>query len=540
MDTFRRSIARGPAGEPHKVLLKSLTRWLQFDNDAPVQAPDICYAVRLGVDISGNRVALLATAAGDAITVNDRGLELGRWKGVGGYGWAAIRRDLVYAQRMPAAGSNSTTVDIFDVRGMPTEFHFDDVPYSSMGMLTIAPDGTPVMAFGQQSTIDNVVFVNAVTDGEVTVGQVDALRRGGIGVKVGSNPLLMVERTAGFDGYTNLFPEVLDLGPGEKPWIALNGSDAWSETPEPDAVTLVPYRALPDIEFLLPPRPVHLVPGDLIWGVDIEGDHWAYDLYVQGTPAPLLFHDSRVPLDAPIATVNGETVTTLWLADKTGAAILYYHDRNVDPENVAEMAAWMTALDAAQMLNGRRAFYIGVNAYPRLQANGATFGALDTVFCVEKMLDACRARQLEAFLFTAGWGGNQVGNPPHLAYPEGDLARTLIELIVTVNGFANVVGVVRFGEGRNDVSAWCEAFFRAWKQRLVGWAFPPLRRSIVPPIVIPPPVVVMPPAPPTPPPAPPTGHHTTGQQKATIAAGAGLIGTLVAWIIRKVRRHRES
>lgn len=476
MLTFRRSIARGPDGQPHKVRLTVETGELRFDADPPIFAPEPSYAVRLGVDADGIRRVVLSTKAGDAITVDEKGRLLQRWTGAGGYGFAAIRGRTVLIQGAVGSDGVNAAVTCYDaLTGVPTgQFYL--VPYSSMGMIQLNPDGSPRMNMHVSQQIGGIEFADAVTDGTVTVGSVAAMRRGGVGIARSDDPTVrMVQRTPTFDGYTNLDHEVLDLGPDRNPWIAIQGSDKWSETPEPDEVVLVPYKELPEVEFLETPRAVHICPGNLVWGVDIEGDRWAYELFEQGRPARILFHDTKVPLDTPIkdehGTViedRGEVVTTLWLAEKTGAAILYYHDRNVDPSNEGQYNEWQGVLQTASELQARYAIYLGVQGYPRLQNNGNTFGVLDTVWCVQKMLDDVRSNGLRCFVFLAVWQGNRVGADAHLAYPEGDLARTFIELIPTINRNLCVDGVVGFGEGRNDVSAWCLDFLRRWRTAQVG------------------------------------------------------------------------
>jgi hypothetical protein len=345
------------------------------------------------------------------------------------------------------------------------------------------------------------------------LGQIDADELGGIGLLTPDGVIrkARVEYDAlghavGWNGYTNL-PSRLAVNRAGEVRVALQGALA----PFPDEVVWEEYDPLP--KHRLPRHALracdYVGPGRALqWSRDIEGGYWAFDLFLAGTPARLIFHDTRealeqqyvrthdasgVRLPAPVPLVHeGEPVTTLWLAKKTGAAILAYQDLN-DHLGNRWAQPWLDAdgnpaPGAVPLLEPYRrqgyAFYLGQQCYPRLDVRtGRATDPLDSKWCVERSLERNAAAGYESFLFRAGWQGNRM---PHggLAYPEGTLARLGIYLCELAQNEALLVrGHVQFGEDRNDPSAWAIAQYRLEADR-TPVPNRPLARSLVVPIVV--------------------------------------------------------
>lgn len=266
------------------------------------------------------------------------------------------------------------------------------------------------------------------------------------------------------------------------------------------------YDPLPPMVMPDSPRPGDIVnagAGHLVWERDIEGSYWAYDLWIAGKPARFLFHDLRTPLDAQFSRrVNGvdvplvhegEPVSTAWLAQKTGATIVAYHDENVDTTVPANHIAFRRRLELLDAWRQRGyGIVYGLQGYPRIVA-GTTLDETDALWCLEKGLERCANPQFEmdeaesvtpiapfpAWVFLAVWQGNRVGADAHLAYPEGTLTRIWIGAARLRPRYAILRGLVGFGDGRNDVSAWCVSY-RAKLGQLTPVSTEPYPRTAIP------------------------------------------------------------
>jgi hypothetical protein len=496
---------------------------VQFDNDpmiqihepedlgSPdgVQIPFVPWGVRLAVHASGKRAAVLPGAVShQAIFIDDAGV-VKVFPRSGGGGWQHIRPTSsgfeVVLQRPHGNDLPTATFYVFDPYAVPGMIVDVTKPHrtfegrvDSMGIADwVADDQLRMVHEVPNPVINGVQFYKVREDKGFRVGQVDAGELGNIGLVSpdGAMTMCRIEYDdrgwpIGWNGYTNLLTALAVDSTG-KVEVAIGRGEA-PDYPEWVAFDPIPRHRLPRGEI----RRLDFSPGNLVWSTDIEGGYWAYDLFVAGTPARLIFHDMRSSLEAVLERPgpvvdgkptwvpiihDGEPVTVLWLMKKTGAACIAYHDLNDEKGApfIDELKRWREQ---------GYAFYIGQQVYPRIGRDFRALDPLDNAFCLDKSLEV-NTVEFDVFLVRAVWRGNYV--PPGwprenqwLAYDPGTLARTAL-YIAQARQHGRVRGMIAFGGGRNDTDQWSiDQFELEAKAAPAGHPDPLARTSIV---VAPPP-----------------------------------------------------